>query len=74
MVYRVFTEKRPGLSPEAGRLLSDLRDFLDIKTLENIRILNRYDVEGISPEVCQQAKRVVFSEPQADMVDRKSVV
>ena len=68
MVYRVFTEKRPGLSPEAGRLLSDLRDFLDIKTLENIRILNRYDVEGISPEVCQQAKRVVFSEPQADMV------
>ena len=68
MVYRVFTEKRPGLSPETERLLSDLRDFLNIKTLENIRILNRYDVEGISPEVCQQAKRVVFSEPQADMV------
>ncbi len=68
MVYRIFSEKRPGLSPEAENLLGDLRGFLGTERLENVRILNRYDVEGISREVCEQAKRVVFSEPQADVV------
>ena len=68
MVYRVFVEKRPGLSPEAGGLLADLRNFLGISALEAVRILNRYDVENIGPEVLEKAKRVVFSEPQADMI------
>ncbi len=67
MVYRIYVEKRPGLSPEAGNLLSDLRDFLGVKSLEGLRILNRYDVEHIDPEVYARAKGVVFSEPQVDM-------
>ena len=49
MVYRIFVEKRPGLSPEAGNLLGDLRGFLGIENIEGVRILNRYDVEGIEP-------------------------
>ena len=64
MVYRIFVEKRPGLSPEANNLLSDLRNFLGIQALEGIRILNRYDVENIDPEVYAAAKGTVFSEPQ----------
>ena len=68
MVYRVFVEKRPGLSPEAESLLGDLRDFLGISALEGVRILNRYDVEGIDPAVYERAKHTVFSEPQVDVV------
>ena len=68
MVYRIFVEKRPGLSPEAGNLLNDLRGFLGIARLTGIRILNRYDVEGVAPEVYEKAKHIVFSEPQADVV------
>ena len=34
MVYRIFVEKRPGLSPESANLLSDLRSFLGITALE----------------------------------------
>ena len=68
MVYRIFVEKREGMSPEAGNLLSDLRGFLGIKSLEGIRILNRYDVEGIDPAVYEKAKHIVFSEPQVDVV------
>ena len=67
MVYRIFVEKRPGLSPEANNLLSDLRSFLGIQTLEGIRILNRYDVEHIDPQVYAAAKNTVFSEPQVDV-------
>ena len=68
MVYRIFVEKRPGLSPEAEGLLGDLRGFLGIQSLEGVRILNRYDVENIEPAVYEKAKGVVFSEPQADIV------
>ena len=67
-VYRVFVEKREGLSPEAGNLLGDLRGFLGIESLEGVRILNRYDVEGIAPAVYEKAKHIVFSEPQVDVV------
>ncbi len=66
MVYRIYVEKKPGLSPEAGSLLADLRAFLGISSLTGIRILNRYDVEGIDPAVYAQARGVVFSEPQVD--------
>ena len=67
MVYRIFVEKRPGLSPEADNLLSDLRSFLGIHALEGIRILNRYDVENIDASVYADAKKTVFSEPQVDV-------
>ena len=67
MVYRIYVEKRPGLSPEAENLKNDLRAFLGINALERIRILNRYDVENIAPEVYAAAKNTVFSEPQVDV-------
>ena len=67
MVYRIFVEKRPGLSPEADSLLADLRGFLGISSLEGVRVLNRYDVENIDPKVYEQAKGTVFSEPQVDV-------
>ncbi len=66
MVYRIFAEKKPGLSPEAAGLLEDLRAFLGIEGLTGLRILNRYDVEGIDETVFAQARDVVFSEPPVD--------
>ena len=67
MVHRIYVEKRPGLSPEAGNLLGDLRGFLSIESLEGVRVLNRYDVEGIDPAVYEKARTTVFSEPQVDV-------
>ena len=68
MVYRVFVEKKPGLAPEAAGLLSDSRSFLGLTALENVRILNRYDVEGIEEGLFSYAVNTVFSEPQLDIV------
>ena len=51
MVYRVYVEKRPGLTAEADALASDIRTLLGIASLERLRLLNRYDVENITPEL-----------------------
>ena len=67
MVYRVCVEKKPGLAPECASLLSDCRSFLDLKGLENVRIWNRYDVEGIDEALFAYATNTVFSEPQLDL-------
>ncbi len=67
MVYRVYVEKRNGLTLEADALASDLRELLGIRELRGVRILNRYDVEGIDEALFHTAVRTVFSEPQLDV-------
>ncbi|MBQ3277046.1 MAG: phosphoribosylformylglycinamidine synthase [Oscillospiraceae bacterium] len=66
MVYRVFVEKKPGLSPESAAFLSDCREFLGIRALEKVRLLCRYDVENITAELFARARTTVFSEPPVD--------
>ena len=66
MVYRIFVEKKPGLAPEAAGLLADCRTFLGLTALEKVRILNRYDVEGIEEALFNASRTTVFSEPQLD--------
>ena len=44
MVYRVYVEKREELAIEAKALLHEAQSFLGIRALEDIRIINRYDV------------------------------
>ncbi|MBQ2719536.1 MAG: phosphoribosylformylglycinamidine synthase, partial [Clostridia bacterium] len=68
MVYRIFVEKRKGLENEARALYSELTGLLGISRLTGVRLLNRYDVEGITEEVFSRAVGTVFSEPQLDLV------
>lgn len=70
MVYRVFVEKKEAVANEAKALLSEVQTFLGIKSLEKIRIFNRYDVEGITEELFEECIGSVFSEPQVDEVFR----
>ena len=67
MVFRVFVEKKPGISAEASGLLNECRGFLGISGLTSIRVLNRYDVEGIDKDLFDYAKTTVFSEPPVDI-------
>ncbi len=68
VVYRIYVEKRPELANEARSLYRDVRETLGIKSLEKLRLFNRYDVENISEELFGYARRTVFSEPQLDIV------
>ena len=65
-MLRIFVEKKPGFDVEAQGLLSDLRENLAMDNLTGVRIVNRYDIEGITNEEYQAAKPLVFSEPPVD--------
>ncbi|MDR3342681.1 MAG: phosphoribosylformylglycinamidine synthase [Treponema sp.] len=65
---RIYVEKKPEYAVEARQLQGDIVEFLSIGALEGVRILNRYDVEGIDADVFQQCRSTVFSEPPVDRV------
>ena len=71
MVSRIYVEKRDGFDGEARALSHELRHMLGISSLTGLRIINRYDVEGISEELFEQCVPVVFSEPQTDRATRE---
>ena len=67
-VKRVFVEKKAGLDIAARSLFEDLRDNLGIKGLEKLRLVNRYDIEGISEKEYTAVRDIVFAEPPVDIV------
>ena len=66
MVKRIYVQKKEGFNIEAKGLLEDIKENLLIKDIEDVIILNRYDVEGITDEIFDAAKNTIFSEPQVD--------
>ena len=67
-VYRIYVEKKEPFAVEAAGVLASLRNDLGLSKLRHVRLLNRYDVEGISREVFDSVRDTVFSEPPVDMV------
>jgi phosphoribosylformylglycinamidine synthase len=68
MVYRIYVEKKPGQRIEADALTGDLKTFLRLDGLKQVRVLNRYDVQHIDKALFDACKTTVFSEPQLDDV------
>ena len=66
MVYRIYVEKKPGFDVEAEGLKNELVSLLGIQSLNGVRLLNRYDVEGIDEALFHQCATTVFSEPPVD--------
>ena len=67
-VYRVFAEKKKGNDIEAVHMLNDLKNNVGITGLEEVRIINRYDAEGLPEESFKAAVKGVFSEANLDDV------
>ncbi len=65
-VRRVYVEKKEGFGVQAQELGNEIRSYLGIRDVENVRVLIRYDVENISDETFQKACRGVFAEPPVD--------
>ena len=66
MVYRIYVEKKAGFDHEAQSLTKEVRDILEIGSVKNIRVINRYDVEDVEKELFDYSVKTVFSEPQMD--------
>ncbi len=65
-IFRIYVEKKPAYAEESARLLRDLRGLLNIGGITGLRLLNRYDVEGIDQALFDACRSTVFSEPQLD--------
>ena len=61
-VKRILVEKRQGFDLEAKALKKDLLENLHIDTIEDIRVLNRYDIEVISDEAYDKGVLVVLND------------
>ena len=70
-VFRIYVEKKPEFAVEAKNLLADVKTALRLDKLRNIRILNRYDAEGLSEADFKLAIGNVFSEPAVDTTSAK---
>ena len=66
-VKRIYVEKKEGFDIEAQGLYHDLTETIKPKGLKSVRIINRYDVEGIDKETYKKAKYSVFAEPNVDI-------
>ena len=67
-VRRIFVEKRQGFDIPAQQLCDDLKETFHLDGLEAVRIINRYDIEGLSDEEYEKVKFVVFAEAPVDKV------
>ena len=72
-VRRVLSEKKEGFNVEAGGILHDVKYDLECSGVTKVRVINRYDVSGITDEEYEKAKTVVFSEPPVDDVSDETV-
>ncbi len=67
-VRRVYVEKKKPFAVKAKELQEEIRGYLNIKTVTDVRVLIRYDVEGVSDETFKTAMTTVFSEPPVDNI------
>ncbi len=68
MVRRVYVEKKPEYAVKAEELRREIRHYLQIRTVEGVRVFIRYDAENISDSVWKRALQTVFAEPPVDIV------
>lgn len=67
-VFRIFVEKKKGNDVEARHMLEDLKSNVGITGLEELRLINRYDAQGLSEEEFEKAAVQILSEPNLDNI------
>ena len=72
-IKRLFVEKKKGFDIEARAMYHDLRENLGLQGLTGVRIINRYDVEGLSDAELELTKPTVFAEPQVDTLTMETL-
>ena len=69
MVRRIYVQKKSGFDVEAQNVLQDLKENLQLNGLENVIILNRYDVSHIDDEAYEKAKQGKNDTSRTDKTD-----
>ena len=66
-VRRIYVEKKKQYATEANEIKHNLTEQLGL-TIHSLRIINRYDVQGINEEILQQGINTILAEPMVDNV------
>ena len=67
-IKRIYVEKEKLFDIEAEHVFYDLKENLGIKHLIGVRVLNRYDISGITGDEYKVARTTIFSEPSVDII------
>ena len=67
-VHRVYVENTKENAVEARQIMEDLISNVGITGLEDLRLINRYDAQGLSDEEFEKASRLILSEPNLDNI------
>ena len=68
MIRRIYVEKKEGFDVEAKNLHEDLKAALGLQKLAGVRVINRYDIEGIDEKTYEAARYAVFAERATEKV------
>lgn len=71
-VKRIFVEKKAPYAVKAVELRDELKSYLDLNGLTQVRVFIRYDIENVSEETYKKALGTVFSEPPIDILYEES--
>ena len=67
-VYRIYVEKKQEFATEAKAVLAELTTALKLNSLEDVRVINRFDVDNVTEGTFTLASDMVFSDPTVDNV------
>ena len=67
-VRRIYVEKKPDFDIKAYKLREEITEYLEISGIKNVRILDRYDIEGVSDEDYERVKYFIFSDPSVNFI------
>lgn len=65
-MHRLFVEKTTPFANESAHLIADLRNNLAIESIKSARIVQRYDLDGLTKEEFAKATQLILSEPQVE--------
>ncbi len=71
-VKRIYVEKKNPYAVRAKELFDEIKSYLGMSNLKQVRVLIRYDIENVSEETYRKALGTVFSEPPVDMLYEES--
>lgn len=64
MVKRLYVEKRQGFDVQAQKLYADLKELFKLDGVEKVRVIRRYDIEGLTDEEYEQTNLLYFMNHQ----------
>lgn len=72
-IFTIYVEKRPEFNKDAQELLHDFRSLLGLRDIESVRLINKYDIDGISKDELEAIKYTVLSEKNTDVVYEENI-